>query len=74
MALVLLSPAVAFLIIIAAEMVIDFTMEAKGTAICAAAAGVIGWVLFRKRSSHPEPVSQSGWEQVSDEATAPPPE
>jgi hypothetical protein len=73
-ALVLLSPAVAFLIIISAEMVIDFTTEAKGTAICAAAAGVIGWVLFRKRSSHPEPVSQSGWEPVSDEAAiAPPP-
>ena len=73
-ALVLLSATVAFLIIIAAEMVIDFTKEAKGTAICAAAAGVIGWVLFRKRSSHPEPVSQSGWEPVSDEAAiAPPP-
>jgi uncharacterized membrane protein len=72
-ALVLLSPIVAFLMVMAAEMAIDFLMEARATAICAVVAGVIGWVLLRKRSSHPGPVSQSRWEQVSDEATAPPP-
>jgi hypothetical protein len=49
-------------------------MEAGLAAICAVAAGVIGWVLFRRRSSHPEPSAQSGWEQGFDEtATAPPP-
>jgi len=73
-ALVLLSSAVAFLMVIASEMVIDFLMEARATAVCVVVAGAIGWVLSRKRSSHPEPVPQSGWEQVSDEAAiAPPP-
>jgi uncharacterized membrane protein len=72
-ALVLLSPIVAFLMVMAGETAIDFLMEARATAICAVVAVVIGWVLFRKRSSHAEPVSQLGWEQASDEATAPPP-
>ena len=73
-ALVLLSPIVAFLMVMAAETAIDFLMEARATAICAVVAGVIGWILFRKRSSHPEPLAQSGWEEVSDEAAiAPPP-
>jgi hypothetical protein len=49
-ALILLSPVVAFLIVIIAELVIDFAMEA-GTAVdCTIAAGAIGWALFRKRS------------------------
>jgi hypothetical protein len=71
-ALVLLSPIVAFLMVMAAETAIDFLIG-EGDRNCAVVAGVIGWVLFRKRASHPAPVSQSGWEQVSDEATAPPP-
>ena len=72
--LILLSPVVASLMVIAAEMVIDLVMEARATAVCVVVAGAIGCVLFRKRSSHPEPVSQSGWEPVSDEAAiAPPP-
>jgi hypothetical protein len=73
-ALFLLSPAVAFLMAIAAEVVIDLMMEAGLAAICAVVAGVIGWVLFRKRASHPEPLHQLGWDLVLDEAaTAPPP-
>ena len=72
--LILLSPVVASLIVIAAEMVIDLVMEARATAVCVVVAGAIGCVLFRKRSSHPEPLAQSGWEEVSDEAAiAPPP-
>jgi hypothetical protein len=72
--LILLSPVVAFLMVIAAEMVIDLVMEARATAVCVVVAGAIGCVLFRKRSSHPEPLAQSGWEEVSDEAAiAPPP-
>ena len=74
-ALVLLSPALAFLMGVAAEVVIDLMMEAGLAGICAVAAGVIGWVLFRRRSSRPEPSAQSGWERGFDEAaaTAPPP-
>jgi hypothetical protein len=73
-ALVPLSSAVVFLTVIAAEMVIDFLMEARATAVCVVVAGAIGWVLFRKKSSHPETLPQSGWEQVSGEAAiAPPP-
>jgi hypothetical protein len=72
--LVLLSPIVAFLMFIATEMAIDLVMDAGATAIWPALAGAIGWVLFRKRSSHRDVAPQSGWKQVSDEvATAPPP-
>ena len=34
--------------LITAEMLIDVVIEARVTAICAAAAGAIGWALFRK--------------------------
>ena len=73
-ALMLLSPIVAFLVVIAAEILIDLVMEAGVPVICAVTAGAIGWVLFRKMSCHPEPAPQSGPEQVSDEAAvaAPP--
>jgi hypothetical protein len=68
-ALILLSPIVAFLMVITAEMLIDVVIEARVTAICAAAAGAIGWVLFRK--NHPKVEPQSGQDQVCDkEATA----
>jgi hypothetical protein len=72
--LLLLSPFVAFLIVIAAEMQIDLLMEAGTAADCAVAAGAIGSVLFRKLAPHREVATQSGREQRSDEpALAAPP-
>ena len=53
-ALILLSPIVAFLVVIAAEMLIDLVMEVGVPVVCAVAAAVIGWVLFRRMSSVPE--------------------
>jgi hypothetical protein len=49
-ALILLSPALAFLMVITAEMVIDVAMVVGAIEICAIAAGAIGWVLFRRMS------------------------
>jgi hypothetical protein len=73
-ALLLLSPVVAFLMVISAEMLIDFAMEAGATAVCIGPVGAIGWVLFRKRSLHPKLAPQWGLEQEPDEAAiaAPP--
>jgi hypothetical protein len=67
-ALVLLSPVVAFLIVITAEMLIDVVTEVGATSVCAAAAGAIGWVLFRKHRPRVKVTPQSGQEQVCDEA------
>lgn len=73
-AFVPLSPVVAFLLVIAAEMLIDALMEAGVAADCAVAAGAIGWVLYRKRSSHPKVAPHSELEQLCDEpAIAAPP-
>ena len=73
-ALVLLSPALAFLMVIAAELVIDFAMEVGAAAVCVVAAGAIGWVLYRKRSPHPKVAPHSELEQLCDEpAIAVPP-
>ena len=47
-ALILLSPVVAFLMVIAAEMLIDLLMVGGTSAVCAVAAAGIGLVLFRK--------------------------
>ena len=58
-ALILLSPIVAFLVVIAAEMLIDLVMEVGVPVVCAIAAPVIGWVLFRRMSSDPELAHQS---------------
>jgi protein-S-isoprenylcysteine O-methyltransferase Ste14 len=73
-ALMVLSPVVALLMVITAEMLIDLVIEAGAAAVCTVTAGVIGWVLFRRMSSHPGAAPQSGSEQVSDEAVmaAPP--
>jgi nitrate reductase gamma subunit len=49
-ALVLLSPVIAFLMIITAEVLIDLLMEAGVIGVCAIAAGLIGWALFRRMS------------------------
>ena len=58
-ALILLSPILAFLVVIAAEMLIDLVMEVGVPVVCAIAAAVIGWVLFRRMSSDPELAHQS---------------
>jgi hypothetical protein len=53
-ALFLLSPVVAFLVVLAAEILIDVVLAVGVPAVCAIAAAVIGWVLFPKVSSDPE--------------------
>jgi hypothetical protein len=65
--LILLSPVVAFLMVIAAEMVIDFMIEARATAVCGIAAGAIGWVLYRKFWRHSD-APQLEPEQEPDQA------
>ena len=44
--LILLSPIVAFLMVIGAEVLIDGLMEAGVTAVSAIAIGAVGWVQF----------------------------
>ena len=68
-ALILLSPVIAFLIAIAAEMLIDLLMVGGTSAVCAAAAGVIGLVLFRKLWRRPEDTRQSEPELVPAETS-----
>jgi predicted DNA repair protein MutK len=63
-ALILLSPAIAFLMAIAAEMLIDLLKIGGTSAVCAAAAGGIGLVLSRKFRRRPEVVHQSKPELV----------
>ena len=63
-ALILLSPVFAFLVVIAAEMLIDLLMVGGTNAICAVAAGGIGLVLSRKRWRRPQVVHQSEPEPV----------
>ena len=48
--LILLSPIVALLAVIAAEMLIDGLMEAGVTGVSAIAIGAVGWVQFRRIS------------------------
>jgi len=58
----LVSPVLSFLMIIAAEMLIDLLMEAWTTAVCAIAIGGVGWVLFRRfwQPSSEKPQSRPG--------------
>ena len=74
-ALILLSPVVAFLMVIAAEMLVDGLMEAGVTEVCAIAAVAIGWALFRRIWFHRPIVPLRATERVvSDEgAVAVPP-
>jgi hypothetical protein len=58
-ALVLLSPVIAFLMVIAAEMLIDSLVVGGARAVCAVAAGGIGLVLSRKFWRRPEVGLQS---------------
>jgi hypothetical protein len=52
---ILLSPVVAFLTVISAELLIDLLREVRTAAIYGAAAGAVAWVLFRKFWPQPEP-------------------
>ena len=64
-ALILLSPVLAFLVIIAAEMLIDLLIVGGTSAVCAVAAGGIGLVLSRRLWRRPKVVHQSEPEPVS---------
>jgi len=69
-ALILLSPVVAFLMVIAAEMLIDLLMVGGTSAVCAAAAAGIGLVLYRKFWRRPQVALQSRPELVPGETSA----
>ena len=68
-ALILLSPVVAFLLAIAAEMLIDSLMVGGTSAVCVVAVGGIGLVLSRKFWRRPEVVRQSAPELVPGETS-----
>jgi hypothetical protein len=71
-ALILLSPIMAFLIVISAEMLIDVVMEARVTAICAVAAGAMGWLLLRKHWPSPEVARESAHAPARRAGATPP--
>ena len=62
--LILLSPVLAFLMVIAAEILIDLLMVGGTSAACAVAAGGIGLVLCRKFWRRPNVLRQSEPELV----------
>ena len=68
-ALILLSPVVAFLMVIAAEMLIDLLMVGGTSAVCAVAAGGTGLVLSRKFWRRRQIVRQSDPEMVPGETS-----
>ena len=73
-ALILLSPVVAFLMVISAELLIDGLMETGLGGACIVIAGAIGWSLFRSISRHRAIIPQPGIEPISDDgAIAVPP-
>ena len=71
-ALILISPVVAFLMVIAAEMLIDLLMVGGTSAVCAVAAGGIGLVLSRKFWRRPQAMHQSKLELVPGETSIAP--
>ena len=71
--LILLSPTVAFLMVIAAEMVIDFVMEAGArTVLSLLMVGALGWLVSRKQSPPSYGASQFE-DELSSEEPAPVP-
>ena len=68
-ALILLSPVLAFLMVIATEMLIDLLMVGGTSVICAVAAGGIGLVLYRKFWRRPQVAHQSKPELVPGETS-----
>jgi len=73
-AVILLTPVIAFLMVITSEVLIDFVIEARMAAACIAAAGAISWFLFRRRTPRPGMAVQSGSEEETGRTTvaAPP--
>lgn len=72
--LILLSPVVAFLMVLSAEMLIDLLMETGAIGVCAIAAVSIGRAVFRRMSRHPSVAPQPVTERVYDDgAIAVPP-
>jgi membrane protein implicated in regulation of membrane protease activity len=59
-------------VVIAAEILIDVVLAVGVLAVCAIAAAVIGWVIFRRVSSDPELAHQSEPE-TGETAVATPP-
>jgi len=68
-ALILLSPVVAFLLVIAAEMLIDLLVVGGTGAVCAVAAGSIGLVVSRKFWQRHKVAHQSELEPVPVETS-----
>jgi predicted DNA repair protein MutK len=68
-ALILLGPVVTFLMVIAAQILIDLLMVGGISAGCAVAAGSIGLVLSRKLWRRPEVVDQAEPELVPGETS-----
>ena len=68
-ALILLSPVLAFLVVIAAEILIDSLIVGGTSAVCAVATGGIGLVLSRKFWRRREVVHQSKPELVPGETS-----
>ena len=68
-ALILLGPVVTFLMVIAAEILIDLLMVGGISAVCVVAAGSIGLVLSRKYWRRPQVALQSKPELVSGETS-----
>ena len=68
-ALILLSPVLAFLMVIATEMLIDLLMVGGTSVICAVAAGGIGLVLYRKFWRRAQVAHQSKPELVPGETS-----
>jgi len=73
-AVILLTPVIFLLVVITVEVLIDFVIEAKVVTVCIAAAFIISWFLFRRRSIRPGMAIQSRSEEETGEtAIAAPP-
>jgi hypothetical protein len=73
-ALILLTPVIGSVIVITAELMIDFLIEARVATVCIVAACVISWFLFRRRSIRPGMAIESRSEEKTGEtAIAGPP-
>jgi len=69
-ALILLSPILALLVVISAQVLVDLLMEVGATALLAIAVGAIGWFLFRKMSPRPKVAPISGDDEKALEEPA----
>jgi hypothetical protein len=73
-ALILLIPVIASLIVITAEVLIDFVIEARVATVCIVAAFLISWFLLPRKSKRPGMAIQSRSEEETGEtAIAAPP-